>query len=190
MNSFKPLLQMNGLTIIERTIHTFIEAAINDIIVVTGFRSDDIVQILGQYNLRIVHNCYYKSGMLSSIQKGVGYLGPDIDGFFVLPADIPFVNPKTLLNLCRHLGAGIVVPCFNGKRVHPPLISASLAESVVKWTGPGGMKSFMQEHKKITIELAVDDPGILQDIDTPEDFECLSSSIWGKLSGEDGQRMV
>jgi len=178
MKQFKPLLPLDGETITDRVITTFLSAGV-DVFLVTGHRHDDIIKGIKKYNITIVHNPDYKKGMFSSIQAGVSHLKPLHKGFFILPVDIPLVRIATVRSLMEAAlenPDNIIYPTFGGKRGHPPLIPSSLAPAILEWGKSGGLKGALESYEKLARDIPVSDSFILFDIDTPEDYQKLLKS--------------
>ncbi len=177
MGSFKPLLPLGRSTAIEETIRRFLEAEIRDIRVVLGHRSEEIVPILDRLEVRKIFNPEYEKGMFSSVMAGLKNMEPSIEAFFMLPADIPLVKPRTITEIVRayrNSGAKIVYPCFDGTRGHPPLISiSSVADLPEQWEG--GLRAFLSRRDQEALDLEVVDEAILMDCDTPEDYGRLKA---------------
>ena len=88
--------------------------------------------------------------------------------------DIPFVLPKTLTTLCNIFDTDkmdILRPSYHGKRGHPPLISVSVIPNIRNFNEPGGMKSLIDQKNLIARDLECNDPGILMDLDSINDYE-------------------
>ncbi|MDD1749819.1 MAG: nucleotidyltransferase family protein, partial [Methanothrix sp.] len=118
-------------------------------------------------------NTHYDRGMFSSIQTGVRHFEGRCRAFFLHPADIPFVASDTLKTLIGAFQTGemdIYRPCYGGKHGHPPLISAALIKEILEFNGGGGMRALLARYAKKTRNIDCDDPGILTDIDTPDDY--------------------
>jgi hypothetical protein len=116
--------------------------------------------------------------MLSSAAAGVRALPPETEAFFLLPADIPLVKTHTYLILTEaraSTGADVVYPTFCGARGHPPLISSSLAEGILSWSGEGGLGGFLENSPLSRVEIPTGDRAVILDMDTPEDYERLIS---------------
>jgi CTP:molybdopterin cytidylyltransferase MocA len=62
-------------------------------------------------------------------------------------------------------------PCYQGKRGHPPLISAALIRPILTFAEPGGLRVLLARYRHRSADVACDDPGILIDLDTPEDLQ-------------------
>ena len=77
---------------------------------------------------------------------------------------------SALVGAWRGSGAPVVVPSFSGRRGHPALFDARAAGEL--FTAPDGLgaRAVVLSHDD-RIELAVEDAAILDDIDTPADFE-------------------
>jgi molybdenum cofactor cytidylyltransferase len=89
----------------------------------------------------------------------------DAPGWLVLPGDLPLVEPATLRAVADALArAEVVVPTFGGQRGHPVGFTAPCGVALAALSGPKGAASVLQA--RAVTELAVDDDGILVDIDT------------------------
>lgn len=179
MGSFKPLLSLGGITVIERVIHTFRQAGIMDITVVVGYRSYELIPVLDRLGVRYVFNENYDTGMFSSIVKGVQSLQPETEAFFLLPGDMPLVKSHTVRLLCRAFHKGepdIVYPVFQQHRGHPPLIGASCFAEILSGSGIGGLRQILKEHEDKAYNVEVLDEGILLDLDTREDYQQINTT--------------
>jgi molybdenum cofactor cytidylyltransferase len=175
MKRFKPLLPLGETTITDHVIDTFINAGVA-VVLVTGFRHDDIVAGIKKRAVTVVHNPDYARGMFSSIQAGLSRLGPETRAFFVLPVDIPLVRPATVRRLLDAAAANpdnVLYPVFGGKRGHPPLVPSGLVPAILGWTQNGGLKAALGSRERLALEVPVADGCILFDIDTPDDYAAL-----------------
>lgn len=180
MHSFKPLLPLGGTTVIERSIDNFLEAGIGDIIVVIGYNADGLKAILDKKGIGWVYNKNYMEGMYSSVCTGVGSLKEDVEGVFIQPVDIPLVKASTLTELREaffQAGGKIIFPSMNYRRGHPPLIPKVIFKKLLEYKGEGGLKGFLKGHAADAHYIAVEDEGILLDIDTYEDYMVICSKL-------------
>jgi molybdenum cofactor cytidylyltransferase len=84
-------------------------------------------------------------------------------------ADMPWLRHDT----CQHVAAAalehsIVVPTWQGRRGHPVAFSRVLWPELATLSGDTGARSLLARHP--VTELAVDDAGVLADVDTPQDL--------------------
>lgn len=84
----------------------------------------------------------------------------------VLPVDHPLVVPSTIATLANE-PALAAIPSFNGKHGHPVCLARSVAETVVdgKTTGPT-LREVLRAVD--AADVAVDDPGVTTNCNTPE----------------------
>lgn len=174
MGQFKPLAPMGSERVIERVIGLFREAGVSDLLVVTGHEAHRLLPVLEMRGVRGVINPDWERGMFSSVQAGVGRLDAACRAFFLMPADMPLVRPETirvLLGAFERGGMDVYRPCYQGKRGHPPLISAALIRPILTFAEPGGLRVLLARYRHRSADVACDDPGILIDLDVPEDLQ-------------------
>jgi putative nucleotidyltransferase with HDIG domain len=185
MARFKPLLPVGENCAIERVVETFLEAGIPEVIVVTGYRAQEILHRLAPLAVRCVKNADYHRGMFSSVRTGIKALTTACNAFFVHPADIPLVRSHTIRRMAAAFEKSeptILYPTFKDHRGHPTLVSSSLSAAILNWKGEGGLRALLQEHETDSRELAVADEAILLDMDTPEDYRRVQTlSMHGDL---------
>jgi molybdenum cofactor cytidylyltransferase len=180
MGVLKPLLPLEGETIMERVVGLFRGAGISDILVVVGNESVRLAPVLEKMAVRYVVNEDYQHGMFSSVQAGVKHLGEGYRAFFLHPVDIPLIRGDTLKKLMavfREERVDICRPCYQGKRGHPPLIAATLIPHILTYAGPGGLRALLSRHTEHSLDVECDDPGVLMDMNTPENYEKIKKAI-------------
>ena len=178
MGKFKPLLPLGETTVLERVIALFRDAGIRDIRVVVGYRSEDLLPLLGKMRVSYTVNQNFRAGMFSSVVAGVKALEESANVFFILPVDIPLIRPWTVRLLFQAYQEGkgkIIHPCFQGKRGHPPLISACLADQITAWSGRDGLKGALAQLEADAIQIEVPDESILLDMNTLDDYHQLQA---------------
>lgn len=110
-------------------------------------------------------------GMAASLVCGVRHAA-DADGWLIALADMPYVRPATMDALVRALGQGdsatIAAPVHGGRRGNPVAFGRAHLQALLALQGDQGARSILKNNP--VNELMVDDPGILQDIDTPSDI--------------------
>jgi molybdenum cofactor cytidylyltransferase len=172
MGTFKPLLPLGQGTMLERVIRIAREAGVADILVVIGHEADRLIPVLEKQGVRHVINPHYDHGMFSSLQAGMQGLDRSCRAFFLMPADMPLIRPETLkglLGLFQEKEPDVCRPCYQNRRGHPPLISTTLIPVILAFEGRGGLRALLSCHEKSTLIVEVNDPGVLTDLDTPED---------------------
>lgn len=122
------------------------------------------------------------AGMGDSIAAAVRAT-PDAAGWLVLPGDLPLVCAETLravaAALTRH---AVVIAQFEGVRGHPVGFSAACRESLLNLKGNQGAAPVVraQQAMNSVAVLALDDVGVVTDIDTLDDLERAEKLFAGR----------
>ena len=175
MGSPKALLHYQGQTFIERICKAFLTAGVDELIVVLGARAEEIGRALPSHPaLRSVVNARYFQGQLSSLMVGIGALSPESEAVVVNLVDHPLVSTETIkavIDSFRAAPLPIVIASYQGKRGHPVLFSSQVYGEILAAPLDQGAKVVVRKDPARVREIALDDPGILADIDTPEDYK-------------------
>lgn len=173
MADFKPLLPLDGTSLLGFVARTLRRSGLTDILAVAGHRAGEVQAEAARLSLYCAFNPDFSQGMFSSVLVGMNALPQGLDAVLVLPVDIPLVRPRTIRELCGRAGqCPVCYPTFQGKRGHPPLIDAGLLPDIAAWPGDNGLAGALRavEQRLGAQEAAVADENILFDLDTPEDY--------------------
>jgi molybdenum cofactor cytidylyltransferase len=101
----------------------------------------------------------------------------DAAGWIVALGDMPRVAARTIESVAAALEAGarIAVPVCRGERGHPVGFAASCRDELLALRGDAGARSILQRYAADVVRVEVDDPGILQDVDTASDLDALEA---------------
>ncbi|WP_010236993.1 nucleotidyltransferase family protein [Clostridium arbusti] len=166
--TFKMGLDFNGRTVIERCVGVM-KRYCSKVYVVGGYRIEIIEEILKDYrDVEVVFNEDFKDGMFSSVKVGIEKLKGD--KFFLTPGDYPAVKGETYESLLT-ADKDIVVPTFQGRKGHPILINTEVAREILNDDQYSNLKEFTVSKGFSIVEVL--DRGILQDIDTINDYKEL-----------------
>jgi len=127
--------------------------------------------VLEQAGLRTVVSERAAEGMGESLKTGVAATR-EADGWVVALADMPFIRPTTHLSIERALrrGAAIAAPAYEGERGHPVGLSARFRDELLSLEGDAGARFILKRHATGIALIEAGDPGVLKDIDTPQDL--------------------
>ncbi len=188
MGRSKPLIRLRDLPLLRHVIDHLKESTVDDIVVVLGYDSAAIRQAVSLEDVSVVENPEYAKGMSTSIRAGLRAVKDDAEAALIVLADQPLISSKTvnrLVDFFRDRKPAIVVPAFRGFRGNPVLIARRLFPEMSRITGDIGCRAIFDDHPADIETVEVDDPGVLIDIDTPEDLErairlSLQSEAMGK----------
>ena len=175
MGAFKQLLPFRDRTIVEACLETLLSTSTDEIVVVTGHRAEDVVRTLAPYPVRFVSNPAYADGMSTSVMAGVQALEPERSVMICLcdQPHLPREVFEAVLGAYRESGAAIVVPTIAGDTGHPVIFDASLRPEILGIDVTVGLRSVTYANRGRTLRVPVDALGVLDDIDTQEDYERL-----------------
>ena len=123
--------------------------------------------------VRIVQNPATAQGMGHSLAAGAERLlaESNADAVAIFLADMPSIHRDSLETLIAHSSANtIVLPSYQGKRGHPVLFGRDFWPQLATLSGDAGAKPVLQQHPEAVRIVELDDPGVLQDVDTPADL--------------------
>jgi len=174
MNDFKPLMNIGRYSMIETTIMNYKSIGIDDIVVVTGYRANDIQEKLKNYNLCFVNNKdYMTTQMFDSVCLGLNQLINRVDLIFITPSDSPFVQAFTLKKMIEEMQdneLNFIQPSYLRKNGHPILVSNECAKIILKHDGTMGLKGAILKITSNYKNMSFADPGIVLDADTEKDY--------------------
>ena len=111
-------------------------------------------------------------GMGHSLANAIPQLVSDVA--FICLADMPYIQPATLVRLQQAVidhqqQQPIVRPVHAGVAGNPVGFDSAYFPDLAALRGDQGAKQVIVRHQARLVEVPVDDPGVLQDIDSPDD---------------------
>jgi molybdenum cofactor cytidylyltransferase len=179
----KLLLPFRGEPLVASVVASLRAGGVVGIVLVTAADDDELRDWARQAGVATAVNPAPERGMLSSIQEGIAALGgADAlarrgDVLLVSPADLPRLDPQSVAELLRRMAAAkapLAVPVYQGKRGHPLALAPALIPEILDLDPEVGLKQLRDRHEAELLEVPVDDPGVVWDVDTPADYESLS----------------
>lgn len=126
---------------------------------------------------RYVENPAADSGQLSSVLAGLAAADrPGVSAVVVVPVDAPLIRPDTVAALVARFraGGGAIVRAVHGGRHGHPVVFGRLAFDALRHADPSvGARAVLRAHAAWVVDVEVDDPGVLGDVDTPADYDGL-----------------
>ncbi len=172
----KALLPYKNSTFINHILTNLESAGCSPIVTILGKHSSLILENsrAGQYEYAV--NEKPEEGMISSIQLGIKILPENSIGFLLALVDHPAVQQTTykrMINAALENPDQIIIPEYKGRRGHPVYIGRQFFEQLLNAGAKQTARDIINTNKEIVKYLDIDDPGILTDIDFPEDLKKL-----------------
>lgn len=168
----KLLAGVGGVPLLDRTITSLLDGGAAFVIVVQADGADlSAAAMLSDERVGVVINTDPARGMFSSIQVGLAAAGA-ADPVLVLPGDMPFVQGATVARVAgeSRRTSQIVVPTYDGRRGHPVAIPGRLRQLLIGADPTTTLKIALAASGDTAMEIAVDDPGVLRDVDVRGDL--------------------
>jgi len=119
------------------------------------------------------------TGMGGSIACGMQALSDEVDAVLIALGDMPRVAHSSLEAVLAAFSTRdqIVVPCCDGRRGHPVLFGVHHFSALRALDGDTGAREILKQHAALVREVPVNDPGVLLDVDTPQDLAGAASEM-------------
>jgi len=167
MGTPKALLMWNGKRLINYQIDTMRDAGISTIIVVLGYKHDQLQKYIQDKSVKICINDKYEKGRTSSIKYGLSEGFSFNSSILLLSVDQPR-STKILTSLIKsHLLKNTLLsyPIYNGKRGHPLIISAKLQNELNNLSeSKFGLRDVLNKYRPLANEIPMEDPTVLLDL--------------------------
>jgi CTP:molybdopterin cytidylyltransferase MocA len=155
---------------------------IDRVVVVAGAHPEAVRDALaGVQGVELVVHPDWTSGQLSSLLAGLAVVdGPSVDAVAVTLVDVPLVRPATVAALVaawRRSRAAVVRPAIGDRHGHPVILDRSTFAALRAAPLEVGAKAVIAAHRAAVLDLPVDDPGALRDVDTPGDYAALLAGV-------------
>lgn len=168
----KLLADLDGRPMVRHAAETLLAADLDGITVVTGHEAARVRDALDGLPLAFTDSPAYAQGLAETVKRGIAALPEDTDGALIALGDMPRLKAETVAKLIAAFdpveGRSICVPAHRGKRGNPVLFARRFFPEILELSGDSGAKSLLGAYEDQVAEVAVDDPGILLDLDTPE----------------------
>lgn len=159
---------------IETVVDQVLNSQVSEVLVVLGADHEKVKQALGERPVKYCHNAEHDQGMFSSVICGLRAIPEDAGAVLIYLGDQPAIPPavtNTVIDAYNEELYGIVIPVHMHRRGHPLLVDLKYRKEIEKLDLEQGLRALRHHFPQDVLEVEVDEPGILVDIDTPEDYK-------------------
>lgn len=168
----KLLAELQGKAVIEHVVETALASRADPVLVVLGHRAADVRTRIPDDGVVLVENPRYASGLASSLVTGVQAIPEDVDGCVVMLGDMPLVQPSDVDALIAAFDSGTpCVPVVDGRHANPVLWPRRFFDRIVQLDGDHGARRIFEEEGIHVVDVPLENPGLLLDVDTRENLE-------------------
>jgi CTP:molybdopterin cytidylyltransferase MocA len=152
-----------------------VRAGIEDRVAVVRAGLEEAARLAHSRGALVVVNERPEEEMLASIRLGIAALPPSVEAFAIWPADHPAVSAETVSALAARAAPDrVIVPTWRGRRGHPAVVGGGLREAIAAIPPGSGLRRLWRDRPETLEEVAVEDEGVILDMNTPADYERLS----------------
>lgn len=178
----KLTLPLGGRTVLEHVVGALRAGGADHVVVVVGPHVPELIPLAEAAGADVCALAEPTPYMRETVEHGLRHLEDryhpaPADAFLLSPADHPSLDPAAVRVLCEAFAADpsrtVLVPTHAGRRGHPALIAWRHAAGIRALPADRGINAYFRDHPGGVREVPVGSPGVLCDLDTPEDYERL-----------------
>ncbi len=185
MGCDKQLLDVGGKPMLAGVLEVLERSQVCAVTLVTHSRISAHIDTDQFETVSLVINDDQQSHMIDSVRMGMdtarrSLVGGDVglhDGFLILPADQPGIDTADIDRCIAEFSTDttrIVIATHGERRGHPLIFPAPLEEFVRSDACEGGLHLLPRTHADRVVTVPCGSPGVIRDIDTPDDYESLT----------------
>lgn len=176
----KMIAEIGGKPLVRIAAEQALASKAAPVIVVTGHERDKVEAALKGLSVRFANNPDYAEGLGTSLRAGIAAVPAEADGVVILLGDMPQIDAALIDKLIAAFepekGALVVVPTIEGRRGNPVIWARRFFPELMAVTGDVGARHIIASVAEIVAEVAVTDPAITVDVDTPDVLARISEA--------------
>jgi molybdenum cofactor cytidylyltransferase len=176
----KLALPIGDRTVIEHVVGALRAGRVEHVVVVIGPQVPELAPLASAAGAEVMVLDESTADMRATVEHGLAWVESRYrpaadDPWLLVPADSPMLDPAVIRRLLTVKNTdAVVVPVYGGRRGHPTRFAWRHAAAIRALPADQGINAFVQAQN--ILELPVGDPGVLEDLDTPDDYERLVRS--------------
>ena len=173
----KLLRNVGDASLVRNTAVEMLNSDVDSCSIVLGYQSDKVAEVIKDLNISLILNPLWQEGQASSLKAALNTLDDTYSDLLIMLGDLPGVKSRhinTIIEehlLTNNRRSKITIPSFNGKKGNPVIWGRSFFPDLSNLEGDVGGRALFNHHPAAINLLDMDDPAVVTDTDTPEDFE-------------------
>jgi molybdenum cofactor cytidylyltransferase len=176
----KCLLQLDGVSLLERQLQALSRAGVTPVQVVLGHYAERILQegVLDRWAAQPVHNPQPDDGHVSSLRRGLKTLPPGLDAVVVALADQPLIDKQAVQALLqafaqRPAGTHLLQPKVQGLPGNPVVFSGAVMAQILAGDERMGARQWQLAHPEAVHHWETPHGHYRLDVDNEADRQAL-----------------
>ena len=173
----KLLRNVGDASLVRNTAVEMLKSDVDSCSIVLGYQSDKVAEEIKDLNINLILNPLWQEGQASSLKAALNTLDDTYSDLLIMLGDLPGVKSRHINRvieehlLTNNRRSKITIPSFNGKKGNPVIWGRSFFPDLSNLEGDVGGRALFNHHPAAINLLDMDDPAVVTDTDTPEDFE-------------------
>ena len=182
MGQLKALLSWRGQPLLRHQVSALQAGGADRVVVVLGHRAGELSPLLKDIDrVEWVLNPDYLQGKTTSIKAGLSAIDPTVvNEILLLNVDQPrsAADIAHILQTHRTGDFSVTIPTCGGKGGHPIALSAELLDELMVIDEESlGVKAVVQRHPESVNRFPLENPEILLDLNTPEQYRLAQKTF-------------
>jgi len=177
MGQQKLSMPLGGKAILRWVLDSLLDSGLDEVICVVSAESEDLMNWAREARARVVIHPDPDRGRTSSIKVGLKAMDPRTRTMVLCLGDMPFVQSSTVhavLEAASRTMMGMVVACYRGKKGHPVAWDQRYFQDILALADDEPLYHLTRQG---AFRLHLDDPGVLININTPQEYEQACARI-------------
>lgn len=178
MGADKALLELGGLTAIERIAAAVDAAGVDELLVVRAAGAAPLPPLHTAAGAARIVTVDGNGDMADSLRAANGSLGADVDSVLVLPVDHALVAADTIAAVvaaARRDGIAVGLPLYGGRPGHPVALRRDVFAAIAR---PGMLLRDLVRGESARVRaVPTANPWVLADLDRPEDLRAARAAL-------------
>ncbi len=176
----KALLEISSESALSRIVHVLRSTGFETPGIVIGAHREAVTAEVDSLRAQALVNRKWDDGRFSSVRCAAHWAlaQEGVQGLLLWPVDCPGVCAQTVLRLAEAFQKAPEwnhVPSHRGRGGHPVLLSIATLRAIANTEGDADLRDFVRGAKvdpgnSLRRMLDVDDPAVLENLDTPQDY--------------------
>ena len=176
MGTPKGMLELEGASFARRVVSSLLDGGCEAVYFVARPDDEGAAADASAAGATVLENAEPGAGPITSLRLALARLEASVEHAVWLPLDHPRVLPDTvskLIHEARLHGAPVTLPLHGGRRGHPAVFARTVFAELRDPALEGGARAVVHRHLSKARIVAVEDPGVLIDVDTPAEYRAL-----------------
>ncbi len=175
----KLVADLDGRPVVAHVVDAIAAAGLPPPVIIVGHMAAAVRAAIGERPATYVTAPDFAEGMSRSLRAGLAAAPAGWSAAIIALGDMPSIDSATYAALAAAAidRVPVVIPTWHGKRGNPLVWSRTHWPELATLNGDGGGKVLLAALSDRLVELPVDDPGILADVDTPEALAALRRGV-------------